>query len=98
LEKKDLSHRTRAWKLITSLKWALVIGGLAGVLAIGMLYNQAVGNLDSRGAVLAGAGAGAVLTALLTYVLDQVSQTVGRLRPARRKRGSGNPSERKGQN
>lgn len=90
-----MSHRTRAWKLITSFKWALVIGGLAGVLAIGMLYNQAVGSLDSRGAVLAGAGAGAVLTAILTYMFDQVSQTVGRLRPAGRKKGSENPSEEK---
>ena len=91
-----MSHRTRAWRLVTSFKWALVIGGLAGVLAIGMLYNQAVGNLDSRGAVLAGAGAGTVLTLILTYVFDQVSQTVGRLRPTGRKRGAGNPSEKTG--
>ena len=89
-----MPHRTRAWKLVTSFKWALVIGGLAGVLAIGMLYNQAVGSLDSRGAVLAGGGAGAVLTLLLTYVFDQVSQTVGRLRPAGRPKWS-RPSSKK---
>ena len=72
-----------------SFKWALVIGGLAGVMAIGMLYNQAVGNLDARGAVLAGAGTGVAVTMILTYLLDQVSQMVGRLRPGRRKEGPG---------
>lgn len=92
-----MSDRARAWKLVTSFKWALVIGGLAGVMAIGMLYNQAVGSLDSRGAVLAGGGAGAVLTLALTFVFDQVSQTVGRLRPAGRRRGSGGSSKKERQ-
>ena len=92
-----MSDRTRAWKLLRSFEWALVIGGLAGVLAIGLLYNQAIGSLGSRASLLAGAGIGAGLTLVLTYVFDQISKLVGSLRRTIRGRGAAGSSKKERQ-
>jgi hypothetical protein len=70
----------RAWKIIRSVELALVIGSLAGLIAAGLFRNRVVGTMDPLAALWLGIGVAVVLTAVLTYVFDQVSQGVANVK------------------
>ena len=74
-----MSDRIRAWKVIKSFEWALVVGGLAGLITAGLFHNHVVGDLGPRASFLVGVGVWAGLTPIFTYVFDRVSKLVGDL-------------------
>jgi hypothetical protein len=92
-----MSDQVRAWKVWRSFELALIVGGMAGMLTIGLTYGQFVGNLVPRQSLLAGAGVTVGLTLILTYVFDQVSKSVGSFRRAVRGEGREGNSEKRGQ-
>jgi hypothetical protein len=70
-----MEGQVRAWKLLRSLQLALIVGGLLGLIAVGLTYNNFVGNLTTRDSLLIGAGVTVGVTLILTYVFDQLSKT-----------------------
>jgi len=76
------SGTDRSWKFIRSLEWSLLIGALSGMAFVGLTYSQFMLELEIRQSVFYGIGIAVVVTAVLTYVLDQVSKTIGGFRNA----------------
>lgn len=70
-----MSDKGRAWTIAKSIQIALIVGGIAGLLTVGMTYNSFVGDLEPRGSLLAGAGVALALTLILSYVFDQMSHS-----------------------
>ena len=93
-----MSESPRAWKIGRSIQIALIFGGITGLLAIGMTYNKFVGDLEPGQSLLVGAGVAVLLTAILTYVFDQISRTAQNImRAARGNKGrDGARPEKKG--
>lgn len=75
-------RQARAWKLLKSFKMAFIVGGMAGLVVMGLTYDQFVGHLEPQQSLLAGAGVLVGLTLIFTYVFDQVAQSVGSFREA----------------
>ena len=76
------SSSERSWKFIRSLEWSLLIGCLSGMAFIGLTYSQFMLELEPRQAIYIGIGIAIVLTLVLTYILDQISKSVGSFRNA----------------
>jgi hypothetical protein len=70
-----MSDQIRRWKLATSIKLALVIGGFTGIVMVGLTYLKFVGDLEPYQSLLVGAGIMVGLTLLLTYLFDQISKS-----------------------
>ena len=75
-------RQARAWKLLKSFEMAFIVGGMAGLVVMGLTYDQFVGHLEPQQSLLAGAGVLVGLTLIFTYVFDQVAQSVGAFREA----------------
>ena len=78
------SGSDRSWKFIRSFEWSLLIGALSGMAFIGLTYSQFMLELEMRQSITIGIGIFVVVTAALTYILDQVSKSVGGFRNALR--------------
>jgi hypothetical protein len=78
------SGSDRSWKFIRSLEWSLLIGALSGMAFIGLTYSQFMLELELRQSIYIGIGIFVVITLVLTYILDQVSKSVGGFRNALR--------------
>lgn len=76
------SGSDRSWKFIRSLQWSLLIGLLSGMAFVGLTYSQFMLELETRQAIYIGIGIAVVVTIVVTYILDQVSKSVGRFRNA----------------
>jgi hypothetical protein len=76
------SSSERSWKFIRSLEWSLLIGCLSGMAFIGLTYSQFMLELERRQSIYIGIGIAVVLTVALTWILDQVSKSVGSFRNA----------------
>jgi hypothetical protein len=85
-----MPDRVRAWKLIRSLQWAILIGALAGLALTGLTYTKFIWDLEPRQSILLGAGTAIGLVLFLTYFLDRVSMGVGSFRSAVKGRSSQN--------
>ena len=89
-----MSDKARAWKLGRSIQLALICGGIAGLVTVGVTYNSFVGDLEPQESLIAGAGVALGLTLILTYAFDQLSQTAQNVvRATRRGRRRGNAEE-----
>ena len=89
-----MSDRIRAWKVIKSFELALIVGGLASLMIIGLFCNHLVGDLEPLASLIVGVSIGAGLTLILTYVFDRVSKLVGSfLRAVKGKRRKGDLSK-----
>ena len=78
------SGSERSWKFIRSLEWSLLIGCLSGMAFIGLTYSQFLLELERRQSITIGIAIAVGLTVFLTYILDQVSKSVGSFRSALR--------------
>ena len=78
------SGSDRSWKFIRSLEWSLLIGALSGMAFIGLTYSQFMLELEMQQSIIFGIVIFVVITAVLTYVLDQISKSVGGFRNALR--------------
>ena len=76
------SESERSWKFIRSLEWALLIGALSGLAFIGLTFSNFLLKMERRTAIYVGIGIAVVVTTVLTYILDQISQSVGGFRNA----------------
>jgi hypothetical protein len=76
------SGSDRSWKFIRSLEWSLLIGALSGMAFIGLTYSQFMLELETRQSIYIGIAIAVVVTVVLTYILDQVSKSVGGFRNA----------------
>ena len=76
------SESERSWKFIRSLEWALLIGALSGLAFIGLTFSNFLLEMERQTAIYVGIGITVVVTAVLTYILDQVSKSVGGFRNA----------------
>ena len=76
------SGSDRSWKFIRSLEWSLLIGALSGMAFIGLTYSRFMLELTGRQSITIGIVIAVVVTAALTYILDQVSKSVGGFRNA----------------
>jgi hypothetical protein len=83
------SGSDRSWKFIRSLEWSLLIGALAGMAFVGLTYSQFMLELEMRQSIVIGIVIFVVVTAALTYILDQVSKSVGGFRNALKGRRDG---------
>jgi hypothetical protein len=83
------SGSDRSWKFIRSLEWSLLIGALSGMAFIGLTYSQFMLELEIRQSIYIGIGIAVVVTLVLTYILDQISKSVGSFRNALRGRRNG---------
>jgi hypothetical protein len=92
-----MADQVRAWKVWRSFQLALIVGGMAGMLTIGLTYGQFVGELEPGQSLLAGGAVTAGLTLVLTYVFDQVSKSVGSFRRAVKGEGQEGNAEKRGQ-
>jgi Kef-type K+ transport system membrane component KefB len=88
------SSSDRSWKFIRSLEWSLLIGALCGMAFIGLTYSQFMLELETRQSIYIGVGIAVVVTAVLTYILDQISKSVGGFRNALRGNRAGNTKEK----
>ena len=88
------SGSDRSWKFIRSLEWSLLIGALSGMAFIGLTYSQFMLELETRQSITIGIGIFAIVTAALTYILDQISKSVGGFRNALRGNRSGDPKNK----
>jgi len=79
-----MSGQIRAWKVLKSFELALIVGGLAGLIATGLFYCHLVGDLGPQASFLLGVKVGTGLTLIFTYVFDRVSKLAGRLGHYRR--------------
>lgn len=79
-----MSRSDRSWKFIRSLEWSLLIGALSGMAFVGLTYSQFMLELEIRQSIYIGIGIAIVITAVLTYILDQISKSVRRFRNALR--------------
>lgn len=79
-----MSRSDRAWKFIRSLEWSLLIGALSGMAFVGLTYSRFMLELETRQSIYIGIGIAVVVTAVLTYILDQVSKSVRRFQTALR--------------
>jgi hypothetical protein len=77
-----MSDRIRAWKVVRSLQWAILIGALAGLALTGLTYTKFMWDLEPQQSILLGAGTAVGLVLFLTYLLDRVSMGVGSFRSA----------------
>ena len=77
-----MSDRIRAWSVIRSFGYALIVGLVTGLVTAGLFSNHLVGSLELRTSLLVGLGVGIVLTLLFTVVFDRLSRLVGRLNQA----------------
>lgn len=77
-----MSRSNRSWRFIRSLEWSLLIGALSGMAFIGLTYSQFLLELERRQSITIGIGIAVVVTLVLTYILDQVSKSVGSFRDA----------------
>ena len=89
-----MSRSDRSWKFIRSLEWSLLIGALSGMAFVGLTYSQFMLELETRQAIYIGIGIAVVVTAVLTYILDQVSKSVRRFRNALRGDRDGSTSKK----
>ncbi len=78
------SGSDRSWKFIRSLEWSLLIGALSGLAFVGLTYSQFMLELETRQSIFIGIGICVIVTAVLTYILDQISKSVGGFRNALR--------------
>ena len=78
------SGSDRSWKFIRSLQWSLLIGLLSGMAFVGLTYSQFMLELETRQSIIFGVVIAVVVTAALTYILDQISKSVGGFRNALR--------------
>jgi hypothetical protein len=76
------SDTDRSWKFIRSLQWSLLIGLLSGMAFVGLTYSQFMLELEPRHSLIIGVVIAVVVTAALTYILDQISKGVGGFRNA----------------
>jgi hypothetical protein len=76
------SGSDRSWKFIRSLQWSLLIGLLCGMAFVGLTYSQFMLELEQRQSIYIGIGIAVVVTLALTYILDQISKSVGSFRNA----------------
>jgi hypothetical protein len=76
------SGSERSWKFIRSLEWSLLVGCLCGMAFIGLTFSQFLLELERRQAIIIGIVIAVVVTAALTYILDQISKSVGSFRSA----------------
>jgi hypothetical protein len=76
------SGSDRSWKFIRSLEWSLFIGALSGMAFVGLTYSQFMMELETRQSIYIGIGIAVVVTLVLTYILDQVSKSIGGFRNA----------------
>lgn len=81
-----MSSSDRSWKFIRSLEWSLLVGALSGMAFIGLTYTQFMLELERRQSISIGIAIAVVLTAALTYILDQISKSVGSFRNALKSR------------
>ena len=77
-----MSRSDRSWKFIRSLEWSLLIGALSGMAFVGLTYSQFMMELETRQSIYIGIGIAVVVTLVLTYILDQVSKSIGGFRSA----------------
>jgi uncharacterized membrane protein len=77
-----MSRSNRSWRFIRSLEWSLLIGVLSGMAFIGLTYSRFLLELEPRQSITIGIGIAVVVTLVLTYILDQVSKSVGSFRDA----------------
>ena len=76
------SGSDRSWKFIRSLEWSLLIGALSGMAFVGLTYSQFMMELETRQSIYIGIGIAVVVTLVLTYILDQISKSIGGFRKA----------------
>ena len=76
------SGSERSWKFIRSLEGSLLIGALSGMAFVGLTYSQFMLELEMRQSIYIGIGIFVVVTLVLTYILDQISKSVGSFRNA----------------
>jgi hypothetical protein len=76
------SGSDRSWKFIRSLEWSLLIGCLSGMAFIGLTYSQFMLKLERRQSIMIGIAIAVVVTLALTYILDQISKSIGSFRNA----------------
>ena len=72
----------RSWRFIRSLEIALLVGALTGLAFVGLTYSNFLFDMELLQSVYWGVGIAVILTALLTWVLDQVSKAVGGFKSA----------------
>lgn len=89
-----MPDQNRAWKRLKSFQLALIVGGLAGLIVVGLGYLRIMGDLDPTGALLAGAAVMVGLTLVLAYVFDQISKSVSSFVGAVKGKGRGGGSKR----
>ena len=77
-----MSGSDRSWKFIRSLEWSLLVGALSGMAFVGLTYSKFMLELEIRQSIYIGIGITVVVTLVLTYILDQVSKSVGNFRKA----------------
>ena len=76
------SGSDRSWKFIRSFEWSLLVGALSGMAFVGLTYSQFMLELEPRQSIYIGIGIAVVVTLVLTYILDQVSKSIGGFRKA----------------
>jgi hypothetical protein len=76
------SESGRSWKFIRSLEWALLVGALSGLAFIGLTFSNFLIEMKQQTALYVGIGIAVVVTAALTYILDQISKSIGGFRNA----------------
>jgi hypothetical protein len=76
------SESGRSWKFIRSLEWGLLVGALSGLAFIGLTFSSFLLEMEQQTAIYVGIGIAVVVTVVLTYILDQVSKSVGGFRNA----------------
>ena len=76
------SGSDRSWKFIRSLQWSLLIGLLSGMAFVGLTYSKFMLELETRQSIIFGVVIAVVVTAALTYILDQISKSIGGFRNA----------------